>query len=81
MNEVRKGIGIVFQAFNLFPHMSRARERHAGAAEGAGLPRARAEEEALELLERFGLPRGATSTPTASRAASSSALRSSARWR
>jgi polar amino acid transport system ATP-binding protein len=55
VNEVRKGIGIVFQAFNLFPHMSVLANVTLGPRKALGVPRARAEEEALELLERFGL--------------------------
>ena len=55
VNEVRKGIGIVFQAFNLFPHMSVLANVTLGPRKALGVPRARAEAEALELLERFGL--------------------------
>ncbi len=55
VNEVRKGIGIVFQAFNLFPHMSVLANVTLGPRKALGVPRARAEQEALELLERFGL--------------------------
>ena len=35
MNAIRRGIGIVFQAFNLFPHMTVLRERDARTAQGA----------------------------------------------
>jgi polar amino acid transport system ATP-binding protein len=55
VNEVRKGIGIVFQAFNLFPHMSVLANVTLGPRRALGLPRAQAEAEALELLGRFGL--------------------------
>jgi polar amino acid transport system ATP-binding protein len=55
VNRVRRRIGIVFQAFNLFPHMSVLRNVTLAPREALGLPRARAEAEALELLERFGL--------------------------
>jgi polar amino acid transport system ATP-binding protein len=48
VNKVRRGIGIVFQAFNLFPHMSVL-------SKALGLSRGQAEVEALELLGRFGL--------------------------
>jgi ABC-type polar amino acid transport system ATPase subunit len=34
-NKVRRGIGIVFQAFNLFPAHKRAAKRDAGPKEGA----------------------------------------------
>jgi polar amino acid transport system ATP-binding protein len=55
VNEVRKGIGIVFQAFNLFPHMTVLSNVTLGPRKALGLPRAVAEAEALELLGRFGL--------------------------
>jgi polar amino acid transport system ATP-binding protein len=55
VNEVRKGIGIVFQAFNLFPHMTVLRNVTLGPRKALGLSRAQAEAEALELLGRFGL--------------------------
>ncbi len=55
VNEVRKSIGIVFQAFNLFPHMSVLRNVTLGPRKALSLSRAQAEAEALELLGRFGL--------------------------
>jgi polar amino acid transport system ATP-binding protein len=54
-NRVRRGIGIVFQAYNLFPHMTVLRNVTLAPREVLGLSRARAEEEALGLLRRFGL--------------------------
>ena len=54
-NTVRRGIGIVFQAFNLFPHMSVLGNVTLGPRRVLGTPRARAEQEATELLARFGL--------------------------
>jgi len=54
-NTVRRGIGIVFQAFNLFPHMSVLGNVTLGPRSVLGTPRARAEQEATELLARFGL--------------------------
>ena len=55
VNNVRRRIGIVFQAFNLFPHMSVLRNVTLAPREVLGLPRAQAETEARELLGRFGL--------------------------
>ena len=55
VNRVRRRIGIVFQAYNLFPHMSVLRNVTLGPTKALGLPRAQAEEEALALLRRFGL--------------------------
>jgi polar amino acid transport system ATP-binding protein len=55
VNRIRRRIGIVFQAFNLFPHMSVLRNVTLAPTLALGLPRARADEEATALLERFGL--------------------------
>ena len=55
VNRVRRGIGIVFQAFNLFPHMSVLRNVTLGPRKALGLSRAEAESRAGELLSRFGL--------------------------
>jgi polar amino acid transport system ATP-binding protein len=55
VNRVRRRIGIVFQAFNLFPHMSVLANVTLAPRKALGLPRARAEEEADALLGRFGL--------------------------
>jgi len=55
VNRVRRRIGIVFQAFNLFPHMSVLRNVTLAPRETLGLSRAEAEVRAIELLERFGL--------------------------
>jgi polar amino acid transport system ATP-binding protein len=55
VNRVRRGIGIVFQAFNLFPHMSVLRNITLGPEKALGLGKAAAEARADELLARFGL--------------------------
>ncbi len=55
VNRVRRGIGIVFQAFNLFPHMSVLRNVTLAPIKVLGRSRRAAEAEADELLERFGL--------------------------
>ena len=54
-NRVRRRIGIVFQAFNLFPHMTVLRNVTLGPRQARGVSRVDAEREALELLGRFGL--------------------------
>jgi polar amino acid transport system ATP-binding protein len=55
VDRVRRRIGIVFQAFNLFPHMSVLRNVTLAPRKVLGLDRAAAERQADELLERFGL--------------------------
>jgi polar amino acid transport system ATP-binding protein len=54
-NLVRRHVGIVFQSFNLFPHMSVLHNITLAPIKARGLPRAQAEEEARALLDRFGL--------------------------
>jgi polar amino acid transport system ATP-binding protein len=55
VNRVRRGIGIVFQAFNLFPHMSVLRNVTLGPRKVLGIAKEQAEADADELLARFGL--------------------------
>jgi polar amino acid transport system ATP-binding protein len=55
VNAVRRGIGIVFQSFNLFPHMSVLDNVTLGPRKALGLSRLEADARAAELLERFGL--------------------------
>jgi polar amino acid transport system ATP-binding protein len=54
-NRIRQKIGIVFQAFNLFPHMSVLRNVTLAPRKVLGKSREQAEAEAAELLSRFGL--------------------------
>jgi polar amino acid transport system ATP-binding protein len=63
VNRVRRRIGIVFQAFNLFPHMSVLRNVTLGPREVLGRSRAEAEAAAMELLRRFGLAKKARDYP------------------
>jgi len=55
VNAVRRRIGIVFQSFNLFPHMSVLRNVTLAPRQALDVSRREAEERALTLLERFGL--------------------------
>jgi len=55
VNRVRRRIGIVYQAYNLFPHMSVLRNVTLAPRQVLKLSRAEADARALELLERFGL--------------------------
>jgi polar amino acid transport system ATP-binding protein len=55
VDRIRRRIGLVFQAFNLFPHMTVLRNITLGPIEALGLSRREAEARADELLTRFGL--------------------------
>jgi polar amino acid transport system ATP-binding protein len=54
-NRIRSKIGIVFQAFNLFPHMTVLRNVTLAPRKVLGKSKGEAEAEATELLRRFGL--------------------------
>ena len=54
-NRVRRRIGIVYQSFNLFPHMTVLRNVTLAPREALKLDRKTAEDHAVSLLERFGL--------------------------
>jgi polar amino acid transport system ATP-binding protein len=60
---VRRHIGIVFQAYNLFPHMTVLRNVTLGPVKALGVPRAQAQQTAMELLSRFGLADRAAEYP------------------
>ena len=55
LDEVRKRVGIVFQQFNLFPHMSVLDNVTLAPRKVLGMKRTEAEAAARQLLERFGL--------------------------
>jgi polar amino acid transport system ATP-binding protein len=55
VNRIRRHIGIVFQAFNLFPHMTVLKNITLAPMKVLGLSKAQATAEAAELLRRFGL--------------------------
>jgi polar amino acid transport system ATP-binding protein len=63
VNAVRRRIGIVFQSYNLFPHMSVLRNVTLAPRDVLGLSRAEADERATALLERFGLADKRTEYP------------------
>ena len=55
VNRIRRRIGIVFQAYNLFPHMRVLDNVSLAPRKVLGLSRAMAENRAIELLDRIGL--------------------------
>ena len=55
LRAVRREVGMVFQQFNLFPHMTVLENITLAPMRVRGWPRERAEGKALELLERVGI--------------------------
>jgi polar amino acid transport system ATP-binding protein len=55
VNALRRKIGIVFQAFNLFPHMTVLQNITLAPRKARGLSKAQADAQARELLDRIGL--------------------------
>ena len=62
-NAIRQRIGIVFQQFNLFPHLKVMDNLTLAARRVSRVPRKEANARARELLERVGLPEKAKSYP------------------
>jgi polar amino acid transport system ATP-binding protein len=60
---VRARMGIVFQAFNLFPHLTVLDNVTLAPRKVHGVPRDRAEDEALAMLDRVGLRDRASAHP------------------
>ncbi len=60
---IRQRIGIVFQQFNLFPHLKVMDNLTLAARRVGGVPRKEANARATRLLERVGLPEKAKSYP------------------
>ena len=61
---VRSNVGMVFQQFNLFPHLSVLRNITIAPQKVKGLKRGDAEEIAMGLLERVGIPEQASKFPS-----------------
>jgi ABC-type polar amino acid transport system ATPase subunit len=63
LRELRRRVGMVFQQFNLFPHMNVLENVLAGPLYSLGRPREECEPEARELLARVGLAEKLTASP------------------
>jgi ABC-type polar amino acid transport system ATPase subunit len=61
---IRSEIGFVFQQFNLFPHLTIMENITLAPMKVKGLSKTKAEEKAMELLERVGIPEQAYKYPS-----------------
>jgi polar amino acid transport system ATP-binding protein len=64
LQRFRRGVGMVFQSFNLYPHMTILRNVTLPQQKVLGVSRARAEEVGLAMLDRVGLANRANSYPS-----------------
>ena len=64
MKYVRAEVGFVFQQFNLFPHLTIMENITLAPMKVKGMPKRQAEEKAMELLEKVGIPEQAYKYPS-----------------
>jgi general L-amino acid transport system ATP-binding protein len=64
LEQIRAEVGMVFQQFNLFPHLTVMRNITLAPQKVRGMPAKEAEALAMELLERVGIPEQADKFPT-----------------
>jgi len=63
INRLRAEVGMVFQLFNLFPHLTALDNITLAPINVRKVPRAEAEQQAIKLLERVGIPEKAHAYP------------------
>ncbi|GAB4143835.1 MAG: amino acid ABC transporter ATP-binding protein [Cyanobacteria bacterium J069] len=64
IQKVRQNVGMVFQHFNLFPHMTVLENLTYAPRKVRGISKAQADEKAMELLDRVGLAEKASVYPS-----------------
>ena len=64
MKYIRAEIGFVFQQFNLFPHLTIMENITLAPMKVKGMPKRQAEDKAMELLEKVGIPEQAYKYPS-----------------
>jgi ABC-type polar amino acid transport system ATPase subunit len=64
LSQLRSRIGIVFQSFNLYPHMTALQNIILAPTKVKGLARTEATKTAMQLLERVGMPEKAQRYPS-----------------
>jgi general L-amino acid transport system ATP-binding protein len=63
ISQIRSEIGMVFQSFNLFPHLTVMQNITLAPRNARRWPRRKAEQKAMQLLERVGIPEQAGKYP------------------
>ena len=63
IENVRRGVGMVFQSFNLFPHLTILETCTLGPVQGLNLPKDEAIEKAKHFLEKVNIPEKADKYP------------------
>jgi general L-amino acid transport system ATP-binding protein len=63
LEKIRSEVGMVFQQFNLFPHLSVLRNITLGPQKVRRMPRVESDDLAMQLLERVGIPEQADKFP------------------